>query len=154
MHYNSVPPHGCSFVRMEAKVMAVLLYVLPAVSFLIPGLSALAWVATLLVFCLEKNSPYLRFHALQAFVLYGAAQVLSFALSLLLRIVFSFSSWAAFARFNTAYIASTFLSVMQGIVAVTALVFAIVALVQALKYREYPLPLFGKWARKLYMRLA
>ena len=82
---------------------------------------ALGWVSGLIFLFLEKNNPYVRFHALQALVTFGILHVASFLVVIL-------------------PIIGIFLSFVIGLV---SFVLWIVLMVKSYKGERYKLPVIG-----------
>ena len=63
-----VNPHRSS-LGMDAHVMALLCYLAAFVLAWIPYIQYVAPLAPLIIFFIEKESPFVKFHAIQAFIL-------------------------------------------------------------------------------------
>jgi uncharacterized membrane protein len=143
-----VNPHKSS-LGMDANVMAMLCYIAAFVLSWIPIIKWVAWAAPLVIFFLEKGSPFVKFHALQAFML----EVISWVFSLIFGIIISAIAYNPLTYLSGAgWGAFGILSTISIIIGVVLTVFAIIALVKAYGYFEYKLPVLGsladKWSKK------
>ncbi|NCC82993.1 MAG: DUF4870 domain-containing protein [Clostridia bacterium] len=144
------PPHKSSLSNLDANVLALLAYLAAVVVGWIPGLRYAAWLAPLVLFFLEKNSKFVRFHAMQAFVL----QVISSAIAFLVSVVFG-----GVIRAVVDNIYSYSLAIITGLtglvvtlVSIAISVFAILAMVGAYNYKETHIPVVGGIAENLVKR--
>ena len=87
---------------------------------------ALGWVTGLIFLFLEKNNPYVRFHALQALVTFGILHVVSFLIVIL-------------------PILGVFLSFVIGLF---SLALWIVLMVKSYKGERYKLPVVGDFVER------
>ena len=79
MNAGSIDPHKSTIGGMDANLLALIAYIASAAVGFIPLLRYLAWLAPLVIFFMEKESGFVKFHAMQSFVLnlIGAAFGLS-----------------------------------------------------------------------------
>lgn len=141
-------PHKSSIGGMDANTMALLSYIASVVVSWIPGIGYFGWLVPLALFFIEKESAFVKFHAMQAFVLEAVCAILSFLITVVVGGIVSASFYNAY----TAYSALGMLGLISTIVIVISLVitvFAIIAMVKAYKYQEYHVPLAGGIAEKL-----
>ncbi len=127
---NSIQPHKSSIGDQQANIMALLSYLVGSILVFIPGIMYIAWLAPLIIFFLEKESRFVKFHAMQAFVL----EVTGILLSLLVSLLFGGISYDSFA----------FVGTLATLISITILVLAIYAMIKAYQYVEYSIPLIGK----------
>jgi uncharacterized membrane protein len=104
---------------LEANVAGLLCYVL-------------GWISGLIFILIEKENKFVRFHAMQSIVTFGALTVISIVLSILAAIP---------------YIGFIF-SIMGWIVGVLTFVLWIVLMVKAYQGTHYKLPWAGEFAEK------
>ncbi len=64
-----VGPHKSSIGNLDANIVALLVYLAGGILAGIPIIGWVLWLAPLVVFILEKQSSFVRFHALQALLL-------------------------------------------------------------------------------------
>jgi uncharacterized membrane protein len=143
-----VNPHKSS-LGMDANTLALLCYVAAFVLSWIPIIKYIAWAAPLVFFFVEKQSPFVKFHAMQAFMLEAVNWVFAVIFGIIVAAVasnpYSYLTgrgWGAVGLF-------TILGVIIGILLT---IFAIIALVKAQGYYEYKIPVIGnladKWSKK------
>ncbi|MGI6161839.1 MAG: DUF4870 domain-containing protein [Christensenellales bacterium] len=151
MNNTAVEAHQSSIGNMQANVMAMLCYVSGTVLGFIPVISYVAWLAPLVIFFIEKESHFVKFHAMQAFLL----NLVGVALGLLVSVVLG-GIMAASVAMATDYASMTgalgsiaIVGVLTTIISLLILVIAIIALIKAYKYSEYQIPLIGGLAKKL-----
>ena len=119
---------GTSLVQKEAKSTSVGLE--PNIAGLL--CYVLGWVTGLIFFLLEKENKFVRFHAMQSIITFGAFTVLS--------IILSIFSWLPFIG-----LLFWVLNIISGIL---AFVLWIVLMVKAYKGEKYKLPVAGEMAEK------
>lgn len=144
-----VNPHKSS-TGMDANTLALLCYIAAFVLSWIPIIKWVAWAAPLVIFFIEKSSPFVKFHAMQALIL----EAVSWAFSLVIGIITSiamasyYSSIYSYESLGASLGVVSILGVLAVIVGLGLTVFAIIALVKAGGYYEYKLPLIGNLAMK------
>lgn len=89
----------------------------------------LGWITGLVFFLIEKENEYVRFHAMQSIVVFGAISIVSIILSVL--------SWATY-----------FFAVISWLVWAASVVIWIVCMVKAYQGERFKLPLAGDIAEK------
>ena len=119
---------GTSLVQKEAKSTSVGLE--PNIAGLL--CYVLGWITGIIFFLLEKENKFVRFHAMQSIITFGAFTLLSIILSIFM--------WIP-------YIGLLFLviSILSGIL---AFVLWIVLMVKAYQGEKYKLPVAGEMAEK------
>ncbi len=132
---HSIQPHKSSIGDQPANIMALISYLIGSVLVFIPGITYLAWLAPLVIFFLEKESRFVKFHAMQAFVL-DATGIL---LGLLLTLLFGGLSLRTLALIAT----------LATMISLIILGLAIYAMFKAYRYVEYSIPLIGKLSATL-----
>lgn len=153
MPANVVSPHKSSIGSLDANVMALIAYLASAVLGFIPGVGYVAWLAPLVIFFLEKESSFVKFHAMQSFVL----NAISAIFSILITVVIGGITSAAVASAVTGNVgaagavlgASALVTTVTLIVGLVFTVLAIIALIQAYQYKEYKIPIVGGIAEKV-----
>ena len=140
--------HKSSLGDVDANVMAMVAYLIGIITIIIPGLGMLAWVAPLLIFLLEKNSSFVRFHAMQSLVLNIASAVIA-ALGLFLvagiSIGMSINPFAFLGGMGM-------LGLILGLVNLAIIIFSVIAAVKAYGYIEYHVPLVADIANSFVKR--
>jgi uncharacterized membrane protein len=127
---HSIQPHKSSIGDLQANIMALISYFIGSVLVFIPGIMYLAWLAPLVIFFLEKESRFVKFHAMQAFLLDAVGVLLGLLLTLLIGGI----SYETFALITT----------LAALVSVTILGLAVYSMYQAYKYVEFSIPIIGK----------
>lgn len=144
----TVEPHKSSLGDLDANIAALIAYVAAGVIGWIPYLKYVAWLAPLVIFLIEKKSGFVRFHAMQALLLNAVSAVLSF----LLVVVIGGIARASIYNLANAYAAGgilLLLGTIATIIGVIITVFAIIALVNAVQYKTFKIPIIGDLAEKL-----
>ncbi|MEA5012431.1 MAG: DUF4870 domain-containing protein [Angelakisella sp.] len=142
-----VEPHKSSIAGLDANIAALLTYVASVVVGWIPVIRYFAWLVPLFLFFMEKKSKFVKFHAMQSFVLHLVSAVLSFVVSVVLGGIIN----AAMVNSYTAYVTVGFTGIigfLTTIIALVILVFAVIAMIKAFSYKEYYIPLVGDIATK------
>ncbi len=127
--------HTSSIVSTDANIIAMVAYISSAVLSFIPGVRYVAWVAPLVFFFIEKNSGFVKFHAMQAFVLNIFGAILGFLVAVSL-------GMGAFGPVSG-------ISLLIGLV---ILIFGVMAIIKSYRWEEYHIPLVGKIAEKYSRR--
>jgi uncharacterized membrane protein len=144
-----VNPHRSS-LGMDANVMALICYIAAFVLSWIPIVKWVAWAAPLVIFFIEKESPFVKFHAMQAFLLEVVAWIIQLIFSIIIGIAvasvaynpYNWGSWRA-----TAGVAGVF-SVLSVIISILLTIVAVIALIKAYGYFEFKIPVVGNMAMK------
>lgn len=148
MKNQTFNPHKSSVGGMDANLMAMLTYIASVVVSWIPVVRYLAWLVPLVLFFLEKESKFIKFHAMQSFVLNAVCAVLTFLITVIAGGIVSASAVSVY----TAYSALGLLGIISFLTMVVCLVitaFAVFAMIRAYQYKEYHIPLAGGLAEKL-----
>ena len=141
-------PHKSSLGGIDANVMAMLSYLAALIVGFVPFIGRVSWIAPLVIFFVEKESGFVRFHAMQAFVIQlismlvsGIASVLVggtfFAASISSLGIFAIGSWGI----------GVILSLLLGVVSLLIFILSIVALVKAYHYQVYEMIGIGRLTR-------
>lgn len=155
-------PHKSSLGEIDANVIAALSYGAAIIFSYIPVLKFFAWLAPLIVYFIEKKSPLVKFHALQAQVINLAGSVVSFFLFIIGKIIShaltsrTYDLWNYedyYSNIQKASIGATVFFVLSLIVTVVMMAIGIIAAVKAFQYTEYKLPVIGDLAAKLNEKL-
>ncbi len=140
-----VEPHKSS-LGMDANVAVLIAYLGGVVVGWIPVIRYAAFLVPLVIFILEKESKFVRFHAMQSFAL----NILGLVLGLLFTLVTTIISGSiAYSSPGTALALISAMGVLGIIVSLGILVLAIIAVVNGFQYKEYHLPVLGNLAVKL-----
>lgn len=139
---NSIQPHKSSIGDIQANIMALLCYLAAGILAFVPGIRYIAWLAPLVLFFIEKESRFIKFHAMQAFVLNAISTILSLLVSLVFRSVFTVSVYNPYSAYSAIGFAGI-IGMLTSVISIVMLVLAILAMVKAYKYLEYRIPLIG-----------
>jgi uncharacterized membrane protein len=144
-----VNPHKSS-LGMDANTLSLLCYIAAFVLSWIPVIKWIAWAAPLVIFLLEKQSPFVKFHAMQALLLEAVNWVIALIFNIIAAAIAAANPFALIGGGGLGgFVFVTTLGVIIGIVLT---IFAIIAMIKAYGYYEYKLPLLGnlaeKWSKK------
>lgn len=143
-----VNPHRSS-LGMDANVMALLCYLAAFVLGWIPVIKWVAPLAPLVIFFIEKESPFVKFHAMQAFILQVISWIIGIVFAIIMAIAWSTVSYTdIYGALNASLGITGVLSVISVIIGIVLTIFAIIALVKANGYYEYKIPVVGNLAEK------
>lgn len=141
-------PHASSLGNTNANVIAMLSYIASGVLSFIPVVKYVAWLAPLIIYLVEKNSQFVKFHAMQAFLLNIVGAVLSFLVSIVLGAILA-ASYYSLNSYGVGVGAFGIIGILSLVISIVILVFAIIAMVQAYKWKAYPIPLVGMLTQKI-----
>lgn len=149
-----VNPHRSS-LGMDANTMALLCYLAAFILAWIPVIKYVAWAAPLVIFFVEKESPFVKFHAIQALILEAVNCLLTIIISIISGIIaaaYYASATANIYSYYYNYRASiggvVVCTIIMAIIGIALTVFAIIAMVKAYGYYEYKIPVIGNLALK------
>lgn len=141
-------PQKSSIGNLNANVMALVCYLASAVVSLIPVVRYVAWLAPLALFLMEKESKFVKFHAMQSFLLHVVSAVLGFLVTVVLGGILGAGSLSAATYAAAAGIAGL-IGLLTTIISLAILVFAIIAMVGAYQYKETHIPILGGIAQRI-----
>lgn len=145
MSVTTVQPHQSS-LGMDANIAALIAYIAGAVLLWVPVIMYVAFLAPLVIFILEKKSSFVRFHAMQAFVLSAIGEILSIILGIISASIVARSILTdPFAGLRSLGVISTIVLIIN----LVLLAVSIIAMMSAYQYKEYKIPLIGDLACKL-----
>jgi uncharacterized membrane protein len=143
-----VEPHKSSIGNLDANVVALLAYLAAGIIGWIPYIGYIAWAVPLVFFFMEKSSTFVKFHAMQAFVLNAISAIIGFLLTVIIGGVVGAAAINDLEGAMGALAAVAAIGVIVTIISLIFTIFAIIALVNAYKYKMYYIPLIGKLAEK------
>ena len=144
-------PHKSSLGGLNANMMALICYLASIPLGWIPLVRYVAWLAPLALFLLEKESRFVKFHAMQSFLLHMVSAMLSFLVSVVLGGILGISSISAATYYAAAGLAGI-IGLLTTVISLVILVCAIIAMVGATKYKETQLPIIGGIARRIALQ--
>lgn len=144
---NIYEPHKSSIGNIDANVMALIAYGAAIVVIFIPGIKIIAWLAPIVIYILEKGSSFVKFHAMQAFLINIVGIIFS---SIIFMIIGGSIGLMFFRPLVYGALGTILLSaIITGIVAIVITIFEIISMVKCYEYKEYEIPLIGLMARKI-----
>lgn len=149
---RTVAPHKSS-LGMDANQMALLAYVSAIILSFIPGVRYIAWLAPIVIYILEKDSAFVRFNAMQAFVLNAAGAVLGFIVTVIIGGILSAAYHGSGAAVGAALGAIGLVGFLSTAISVVMAVFGVLAMIRAYGYQEYRIPIAGGIADKVASRI-
>ena len=96
------------------------------------------WITGLIFFLIEKDNKFVRFHAMQSIIVFGAVTVLSIVISIFFQIFMMIHLYAMF----------QFLSLLSGLVWLAALILWVILMIKAYQGEMFKLPIVGDIAEK------
>lgn len=142
-------PHKSSIGNLDANVITIIAYLGSTILGFIPGIRYVAFLVPIIIFVIEKESKFVKFHSMQAILLSAVGVVLSIILAIIISIA------TAAIIHSGGYGALGVLSILSlliWIIAIALFVFSIIAAVKSYKYEIYKLPLIGNWAEKIALK--
>ncbi|MCR3922901.1 MAG: DUF4870 domain-containing protein [Firmicutes bacterium] len=130
---------------IDANIAILIAYLGGVVLGWIPGLNYLAWLVPLIVFILEKDSKFVRFHAMQSFAISLVGLLFAVILSILTAIFVATLHYSPGSGLGLLGLIAT----LGTIVSIVILVFAVIAIIQGFQYKEYKIPVIGNLAVKM-----
>lgn len=143
MSRQTMQPHNSS-MGCSAFVIVLIAYLGSVVLSFIPYVQYVAWALPLVLFFVEKQSWFVKFHSIQAFLLNLAGLLIGLIIGWIIGLILA-GSYTIYGAV-TALRVATFVGIA---ISVVMLVFSIIALVNASRYEVYEIPLLGKLARKM-----
>ncbi len=144
---NSFEPHKSSIGDIDANIMALIAYGAAIIVIFIPGIKFIAWLVPIIIYILEKESVFVKFHAMQAFIINIVGIILEIIISIVIGGSFGF---LFFKPLSYGVWGAIILSgILMGIVSILVTIFEIISMVKAYHYEEYEMPIIGRWTRKV-----
>jgi uncharacterized membrane protein len=126
------PPAGKSSTGLDENIAALLSYVF-------------GWISGLIFFLIEKDSRFVRFHAMQSILLNAIVVVLAVVVVVVVTILTLILGQISAVLAGIVWIISWLLYLAGGLV---ALVLFILCLIKAFQNQMYKLPIIGNYAEK------
>ncbi len=144
---NSFDQHKSSIGDIDANIMALIAYGAAIIVIFIPGIKFIAWLTPIVIYILEKESSFVKFHAMQAFII----NIVGIIIEIIISIVIGGSFGLLFFRPLSYGAWGTILlsGILMGIVSILVTIFEIITMVKAYRYEEYEMPIIGSWTRKV-----
>ena len=147
MKYNE---HKSSIGNFDANMIALGVYLLPILASIFLGsFGLLSWLIPLIVFFIEKDSDFVRFHCAQAFLIQLVSGIISFVFSIIGVIGMGTSMMLGHGMtyMLTGGLIFGGFSLLSGVISIILLVFKIIAMVKANRYEAYEIPIIGRFAK-------
>ena len=152
MKTTSFAPHKSS-LGLDANILVMLLYAIPALLGALPLVEYIAWLAPLVFFFLEKNSKFVKFAAVQSLFISVAQTVIGIFFAIVTFIVTPRGWGGLLSFFGARTAAMTVVWVLSLIVDLLFLALFVFILVKAYGYKQVELPLIGPLAHKFSDKL-
>lgn len=137
-------PHQSSIFHLDANLLCVILYLIPLIGGLLSNtLKTLGWILPLIVFIVEKDSPFVKFHAAQCLIIQIVVAVISAVLSFFAILSAGASlliGFNLFSFFGTLGITG----IVLGLISLFVIVVEIVGAIKSWQWISYRLPVFGE----------
>lgn len=147
MSNQIIQPHKSSIGGLNANVMALICYISSVVVGWIPVVRYVAFLVPLVLFFMEKESGFVKFHAMQSFVLHLISAALTFLVSVVLGGILGIGSMSSVTAYAAMGIAGI-LGIVTFAISAIIFIFAVIAMIKAYGYKEYHIPLVGGIAAK------
>jgi uncharacterized membrane protein len=144
---NIYEPHKSSIGNVDANLMALIAYGAAIVVIFIPGIKIISWLAPIVIYILEKDSHFVKFHSMQAFLI----NVIGIAFNIIILMIIGGSIGMLFFRpiYYGALGTIVLVGIITAIVAIVITIFEIIAMIKCYQYKEYEIPLIGTLTRKI-----
>lgn len=139
-----VEPHKSS-LGMDANIAILIAYLGGIVLGWIPYVKYAAFLVPLIVFILEKESKFVRFHAMQSFVI----TLIGLAYSIIVLIITAIVVPTSVYSFGAALGILGAIGVISIIVSLVLLVLVVIAVIHGFQYKEYRIPGIGSLAARM-----
>jgi uncharacterized membrane protein len=135
MESRIVDPHKSSIGELDANIMVLIVYLGGIVIGLIPGIKVLAWAVPLVILLMEKNSTFVKFHAVQALILSAVGAILG--------IIVTVFAGISIAIPGIGLALLSIIGLVALLITIVMVVFLIIAAVNGYAYKEYMIPVIG-----------
>lgn len=145
--------HKASLLGADANLIAMLSYLAATIVGWIPVIKYVSFFAPLIVYFIERDSLFVKFHSMQAFML----NVISSLLTIIYSIIMGASVAGMGISLGTASISTGFTSIGVAFVSsfavmaisIALLIFNLLAMIGAYRYKEYHIPIIGTWSANI-----
>ncbi len=138
--------HKSSIGGLDANIVALLAYFISTILLFVTFVKYAAWVAPLIIFFLEKDSKFVKFHAMQSFLLNVIGAILGSIISLFgsIFIVGKVVTGSAIDALE----GGIYYSIVIMAIFIVMIVLSVMAIVGAYNYKEVHLPIIGEISSK------
>lgn len=140
-------PHRSSIGQLNANSVAALCYGMALILLFIRSFHFFAWLVPLVVYFLEKDSAFVKFHAFQAFLL----NISNAVIKILIRVVWH-TTHTTYSFFLIRFMGTGLtlaLNILGSVISILVLIFSIIALAKCSKYEYYKIPIIGELANRI-----
>ncbi len=129
--------HKSSIADFDANIVALLAYLIPTVLAFAMYVRFAAWLVPIVVFFLEKESKFVKFHAMQSFLINVIGAVIGIITKLIAALVIAMGSSSIAMFFGIAF------SLIATLILIGLFVLDILAMIGAYNYKEVHIPIIG-----------
>ena len=134
MENNTTPvTNNKTATGLEPNIAGLLCYVL-------------GWITGLIFYFVEKDNKFVRFHAMQSIITFGALNILQILIGIFSAILVAI--FTAMRAYTLAYTFATIMGILVTILWLVILALAIFLIIKAYQNETYKLPIAGKIAEK------
>ncbi|MEG2290052.1 MAG: DUF4870 domain-containing protein [Clostridium sp.] len=144
-------PHKSSILDLNANVIALIAYAAAIITIFIPGVNYISWLVPIIIYFMEKNSEFVKFHAMQGFLLNMVGIIINLVILFVIggSVGMLFFTPLAYGALGTLLI----VGLVTGAVNIAITIFEIIAMVKAYQYRGYKIPMVGRFAEKIVKKI-
>lgn len=144
-------PHQASLLGADANMIALLAYLSSTIMGWIPVLKYVSFFAPLIIYFLEKDSLFVRFHSMQAFLLNVISNIVAAVYSAIMGVSIVGIGFGLKSIGTGLFSAGVALAVSFLVLAfsIVVLVYNIIAMIGAHHYKEYHIPIIGAFAASI-----
>lgn len=141
--------HKSSIFGVDANIVALLTYFATMIIGWIPVINYVSFFAPLIIYILERNSSFVKFHAMQAFLLNALVKVVTIISGVIAGVTGVGLALGSIGTGVTAVGFAFIFGVMMFILGIIVFIFTLIAAIQAAQYKEYHIPIIGSWAARI-----
>jgi len=145
---NKFEPHKSS-LDLDANIVMLIAYLGGIIISFIPGISFLSFAVPFIVYCLEKDSKFVKFHAMQGILLTLAGVIFSIFLGILVGI---FTALILLSSGAAAISVLSLTAILGLIIPIIMLIFMAMAIFKGWNYECYEIPIIGKMAYRIVFK--
>ena len=145
---NKFEPHK-SLLDLDANIVVLIAYIGCIILNFIPGIKFVAILVPIVIFFVEKDSKFVRFHAMQSILSIVTAIALTIILGILAGV---FAGLAVFTSSLASASIAGIIGLLILLVSIIIVVLMIIASYKGWKYECYEIPVIGKYASKIVFK--
>ncbi|MEG0306714.1 MAG: DUF4870 domain-containing protein [Clostridium sp.] len=144
-------PHKSSILDLNANIIALIAYAAAIITIFIPGVNYISWLVPIIIYFMEKNSEFVKFHAMQGFLLNMVGIIINLVILFVIggSVGMLFFTPLAYGALGTLLI----VGLVTGAVNIAITIFEIIAMVKSYQYRGYKIPMVGRFAEKIVKKI-